>query len=457
MAAVASEKMHEPAGVGEAVAFSASSSPPAAAIRIVDTFRVHPSPPTPEETSLPLTFLDVFWVPKPPLQLILFYRLVPGVDWDTVVAKLRDSLSHAVRAFFPLAGRLRLTPGSTADRYELYYRSGDAVAFTVAGCEDDFDSLAAYEPREVTKIAPLAPPLPDGGAVLALQATLLPARGGLGLALGFTVHHAACDGAAATHFLHTWAAAACSAAARSPPVIDRTLISVPRGLYNVLSAAAEGKVLVKMPDDQLLATFTLSRANLQRVKDVVAASTRCTSLVAALGFVWSCYQRAKQGDGGRSSFLALPVDHRSRMRPPLPAEYFGNCVGFALAIASIRDLAEASVSGRLLAACTAIAAGIEEAVSGVDTETAMEPSKDDQADAMRGLLTVAESPRFRMYDLDMGFGRPVKVDIVSAAKTGVFALAESRAGDGGIEVGVSLPPEGMDAFRNCFADAVARL
>ncbi|TVU35688.1 hypothetical protein EJB05_17589, partial [Eragrostis curvula] len=50
----------------------------------------------------------------------------------------------------------------------------------------------------------------------------------------------------------------------------------------------------------------------------------------------------------------------------------------------------------------------------------------------------ATAPRFRVYDLDMGFGRPVKVDIVSVAKTGAIAVAESRAGDGGMEVGVSL-------------------
>jgi hypothetical protein len=49
---------------------------------------------------------------------------------------------------------------------------------------------------------------------------------------------------------------------------------------------------VKMPDDQLFGTFTLSKEDIQRVKDVIAgeagrrgmAPPRCSSLVATFGF-----------------------------------------------------------------------------------------------------------------------------------------------------------------------------
>ncbi|TVU26727.1 hypothetical protein EJB05_29286, partial [Eragrostis curvula] len=318
---------------------------------------------------------------------------------------------HAVRAFYPLAGRLRLTPG-TANHYELHYRPGDAVAFAVAEYdgEQDFESLAADDPREVAAIAPLAPPLPAGGAVLALQVTLLPARAGRGLALGVTVHHAACDGAGSTHFLHTWAAACVGTGTPPPPpVIDRTLISDTRGLYDVFCppASSTGAEVgfVPMPKDQLLATFTLSRAHLQRIKDALAAAAhggalpppRCTSLVAALGFVWSCYHQAKllrAGAGGDQTYFLLSVDHRSRLNPPLPAEYLGNCVAAAIAAAPRTELEEASVSGGgLLTACAAIAAGIEDAVSVLATETMDQRMErvGELADGGR----VAEVPRVR--------------------------------------------------------------
>ncbi|KAE8776314.1 Malonyl-coenzymeanthocyanin 3-O-glucoside-6''-O-malonyltransferase [Hordeum vulgare] len=185
-----------------------------------------PTPPAPE-TSLPLTFLDVLWLNAPPVERVFFYPPRPRPDASndiaSVLSKLKTSLSHALRAFYPLAGRLRLTPG-TADRYELHHHPGDGVAFTVAECDVDVNELAADGHREVAKILPLVPPLPDdGGAVLALQATVL--RGGRGLALGMTLLHAACDGASSTYFFHTWATASTGVGAPPSPFIDRTLVT----------------------------------------------------------------------------------------------------------------------------------------------------------------------------------------------------------------------------------------
>ena len=198
--------------------------------RVLRTSLVAPSPAGTalHERSLPLTYLDALWLHASPVERVFFYARTTG---DDVLSNLEDSLSRALRAFFPLAGRLRLTPG-TPNRYELHYLPGDGVNFTVAEYHHaGLDELATDEPTEVAKVLPLVPPLPAGGAVLALQATVL--RGGL--ALGVTVHHAACDGLSSTHFLRTWAwaAAACAgASAPEPPVIDRTLIRDRDDLYD---------------------------------------------------------------------------------------------------------------------------------------------------------------------------------------------------------------------------------
>ncbi|XP_066309425.1 LOW QUALITY PROTEIN: malonyl-CoA:anthocyanidin 5-O-glucoside-6''-O-malonyltransferase-like [Miscanthus floridulus] len=450
----------------------ASSSSPR--LRVHDTTLVPPSP-SPPETSLPLTYFDIFWLHSPPVERLLFYRLAPDADVATIISNLRGSLHQAVRAFYPLAGRIRLTPG-TSDRYELHDQPGDAVTFTVAEYDDadaDIDGLTTDEPREVAKIATLVPQLPEGGRLFALQATLLSAR--RGLAIGVTVHHAACDGSGSTHFLHTWAAA-CSGAETPPPppVIDRSLLPDPRGLYDVFFQGApstDEMELVKMSADQLIATFVLSKDDLKRVKDVVAdesarlrvAPPRCSSLVATFGFVWSCYQRAKDKESisgagaGPMPCLAFAVDHRSRVKPPLPDKYFGNCVGPAFALAPQGELAAVGAVG-LFSACAAVASSIDEAVRDIGT-SAMDVWIDrlKEAGATGTPLSVAGSPRFRVYDLDFGFGRPAKVDIVSVARTGALAMAESRSSTGGMEVGVSLQPAGMERYRKCFADAIAWL
>ncbi|GJN25509.1 hypothetical protein PR202_gb13344 [Eleusine coracana subsp. coracana] len=468
---------------------ASSSSPPA--VRIIDTVLIQPSPssssdhpaPPEEETSLPLTFFDIFWLDSPPVERLFLYPLAPDADADAIISTLKSSLSHAITAFYPLAGRIRPTP-ATPTQYELHYRPGvDGVAFTVAESDHHLDLAAlttAADARAVATIEQLLPPLPDDGAVLALQATVL--AGGRGVALGVTVHHAACDGAASTHFLHSWAAAEEEGVPLpAPPVVDRSVVRDPRGggggLYEVFYEGRPTKdemEFVKMAPDQLLATFVLSRTDLQRVKDAVAAEAarrhvapppRCSSLVATLGLVWSCYHRAKKVAAGSNddegpTCLLFPVDHRSRMSPPVPEKYLGNCVGPALAIASKRDLTQPGTGG-VFAACAAVAAGIQEAVTEIGTP-AMDAwmEKVREAGKTMGVLSVAGSPRFRVYDLDFGFGRPAKVDIVSVARTGAVAVAESRDGGqngGGMEVGVSLQPDGMDRFRECFADAVAWL
>uniref|UniRef100_A0A8R7U301 Anthocyanin 5-aromatic acyltransferase n=1 Tax=Triticum urartu TaxID=4572 RepID=A0A8R7U301_TRIUA len=283
-----------------------------------------------------------------------------------------------------------------------------------------------------------------------------------GLAIGMAVHHTACDGGTSTGFLHTWAAASTGAVRPPRPVINRTLVKDPTGLYDVFVKAkpTAGEMdHVKTWEHRLLATFTLSKDDIQRVKDVIAseaAPPRCSSLVATFGFMWSCHQRAKDAGstGGDPTYLLFPVDHRSRMKPPVPDEYLGNCVGIATHAAPMDRLAAAGAGG-LFVACTAIAAAVKEAVRGIGSPKTIALWMHLVREAgVAGMWTVAGSPRFRVYEVDFGFGRPAKMKNVSVARTGAMAVAEGRSSRGGIEVGISLPAAGMQSFQKCFQDAI---
>ncbi|KAG8070701.1 hypothetical protein GUJ93_ZPchr0006g44358 [Zizania palustris] len=182
-----------------------------------------------------------------------------------------------------------------------------------------------------------------------------------------------------------------------------------------------------------------------------------------LAVIWQCFNRATPGsdaqpDRNGRAHLIIPVDLRTRMEPRVPdSKYFGNCVGLCFASAPKKDLIAIGVDG-LIAACSAVAAAIDGATSyDPDSwnrygERVIEVFKDGP------FLSVAgSSPRFRVYDVDFGFGRPAKVDIVSAAKTGALAVAEGRVDPGSIVVGIVLPLEQMERFHKCFVDAVAWL
>ncbi|KAG8070702.1 hypothetical protein GUJ93_ZPchr0006g44764 [Zizania palustris] len=176
-----------------------------------------------------------FYCISDPVERAFFYRLGAD-DVNAVLSRLADSLSLALQAFYPVAGRLRLTPGKT-NRYELFYQPGDGVAFTVAEHDGiDVDELAAGHPREAEKLSQFVPKLPEGGAMFAVQATV-PLPSCRGLALGVTVTHVACDGASSTHFLHTWAAACAGVATPPPPppfIVSRAFIHERERTYTTL-------------------------------------------------------------------------------------------------------------------------------------------------------------------------------------------------------------------------------
>jgi hypothetical protein len=214
----------------------------------------------------------------------------------------------------------------------------------------------------------------------------------------------------------------------------------------------------------------LSREHLQRIKDAVAREAerrgvpppRSTSIVAAFGFIWHCHARAKPGNeaassGSNRAYLLFPADHRARLDPPVPDKYLGNCVGPCFASALRKEVAAAGADG-LLTACAAVAASIDTAVRGEPGYWDGIMGRVSEAFSAAELpLTVAGSPRFRVYDTDFGFGRPAKVDVVSVARTAAISVAEARGGGGGMEVGISLPADAMERFRECFADAIACL
>ncbi|XP_028806212.1 phenolic glucoside malonyltransferase 1-like [Neltuma alba] len=53
-------------------------------------------------------------------------------------------------------------------------------------------------------------------------------------------------------------------------------------------------------------------------------------------------------------------------------------------------------------------------------------------------IVVAGSARFGLYQVDFGWGRPEKVEKISVDRTITMAMAESKDGDGGVEVGLAL-------------------
>lgn len=447
-----------------------ASTPAAAAqVRLLDQIRVSPAPLPPSHAALPITFFDAAWLFTGPVERLFFFR---HPDPASSLPLLRSSLPLALHRFYPLAGTLR--PDS--DAHFLYsYSHGDALAFLLAesDCPDDFEHLVARSPRDLRKMRPLVPQLPPPGndgafALAAVQATVFPGRG---LCLGVSVHHAACDDASATHFVRTWAAACRLGGlddpqtAPPPPVLDRSLVADPddlrgktlAGMRRLASSSSPPPPPPQERPAPVIASFLLTRDQIDRIKDAHAAATpgaHLSAFVASSALAWVCLLRSRSVgvEGAERSHMLFSADCRSRLTPPLPAEYFGNCVRPCFVHAEL-----SGKEGAVAAAAVAIGRAIREMERGV-----LEGAEGWLGKVLSVLperpMSVGGSPRYGVYDTDFGWGRPARVEMVSIEKTpGTVSLAESPEGDGGIEVGVVLPQEAMEAFASCFADDLSQL
>ncbi|KAJ4778691.1 HXXXD-type acyl-transferase family protein [Rhynchospora pubera] len=458
-------------------------------LRVIEATRVAPPQGTiAGHATLPLTFFDVLWVhlPYPFVERLFFYRYPHPTSQfvSSLLPSLKSSLSLTLEKFYPLSGNLRLIP-ETDDKFEICYIEGDSVSFTVAECNEKFEDFAGYHEREVSRFQNFIPQLLKSDELqplFAVQVTVFPDAG---IAIGITVHHAACDGTSSMQFMHEWAATCRSQTRTSSqgPLIDRNLISDPCNLYNIFhdgmleirkamvapassveptlapASSVEPTLAPASSLEPMLSTFTLSQEHIQKLKQLVLTDAKernvsfhCSTIVVAIAYVVVGYFQAKRIDKSTRVSFGLAADYRSRLQPPLPIEYFGNCVGFVMADIYLSDLIRENGVALAAEAIGRDIKRLDDRLKGA--ENWIELFKSFFAKPNIG---TAGSPKFKVYGVDFGWGRPEKVEIISAAKTGSMALAESRDVPGGVEIGLALPKSAMNYFKKYFENGLEQM
>ncbi|KAF0935445.1 hypothetical protein E2562_032694 [Oryza meyeriana var. granulata] len=446
------------------------------ATKVLDKLTVAASPPAAGGV-LPLTFFDVPWLFTGPVERVFFYSYPHPVDHFTahLLPSLVSSLSAALHGFYPLLGRVRPCPDGGGG-YEFCSTGGDAdrVELTVAESSYDFEELSGGGPRDVGRLYSLVPQLPrpeDGSfALAAVQVTVFP---GKGLAVGVSIHHVACDDSSFMHFVKTWAghcrvaAGGDAAVVPPPPFLDRGVVADPDGLAaktldQMRQLAASGPPPPPPsgpPPKLLMASFTLTRDCIDKLKQRVTASggcgVHCSAFTVACAYAWACLVRVDGTSAGRErAHLLFSVECRRRLTPPVLQEYLGNCLRPCFV--------EVDMAGLLGANGVVTAAvGIGASIRGLDDGVL------DGADGWfhkimsmmpHRPMSVGGSPRYGVYDTDFGLGRPRKVELLSIDKTpGTVSMAEGCDRQGGIEIGVALPEAEMEQFCSCFSDGLKQL
>ncbi|XP_028776112.1 phenolic glucoside malonyltransferase 2-like [Neltuma alba] len=457
-----------------------------ASLKVVEVCRVAPTPETTtsdaaSETSLPLTFFDLLWVRFPPVERLFFYEFPhpPSSFFDSLLPKLKNSLSRTLHHFLPLAGNVIWPPHSS--KPFIHYVSGDGVSLTIAESDADFNHLSGSDFSEAEESRRLVPHLvvsDEKAAVMSLQITLFPNSG---FSVGIATHHATMDGKSSTLFMKSWAyvcsnleesSSLSSIPANLKPSFDRSVMIDPSVIADrfanfwLKQGGPDNRSLIswdlnKTDQGELIrGTFELLPSNIQKLKKSAESKlnkkVHLSTFAVTCAHVWNCLVKAEQTKREKVLFI-FSVDCRSRLDPPIPSSYFGNCIGAAKAEAETKNmLGDDGFMFALEAIIEALKRLENEAILSV-AETWISDMETFGLTETYRTFSTAGSPRFEVYSNDFGWGRPKKVEIVSIDKTGAFALSESRNGDGGIEIGLVLKKSQMEDFSALFVKGLSAL
>ncbi|ONI19009.1 hypothetical protein PRUPE_3G253000 [Prunus persica] len=465
-------------------------------VRVLEVCNVAPQPSspagsaTPPPEALPLTLFDLPWLRFAPVQRLFFYEISNSFDTAILVSKLKASLSVALQQFLPLAGNLKWPQDSP--KPILSYVQGDAVSLTIAESDADFHHLSSrsnfVEAKEYHSLVPQLTTSHEKAAAVAFQVTIF--SNGNGFSIGTSMHHAILDGKSSTMFVKSWAHI-CKHLGDDPsgsalpdqlkPFFDRRVVQDPAGLEPIflnqlqnLDGPNNKSLMVTQfkspPPDAVRGIFVITRPEIEAMKQWV--STKMAEMIknekqsdrphlstfsVTCAYTWVCLLKAEEKQTDKPVMMGFTLDCRPRFDPPIPANYFGNCIAGRAIVAERKGLLGED-------GLTVAVNEISEAIKSADSDRILKGAETLVPvlyPAMRSeerVMGVAGSPRFGIYDTDFGWGRPSKVEVVSIEETGAMSLAESRDGIAGdFEVGLVLEKHHMQAFASLFAKGLQDL
>ncbi|WVZ82978.1 hypothetical protein U9M48_030176 [Paspalum notatum var. saurae] len=429
-------------------------------VRVLSRRTVKP-PPRPRHR-IPLTTWDVSFLSADYIQKGLLYARPPF----PILHRLEAALAQTLHAYYPVASRF------ATDQHR------DAAG-NVTGCSVSIDCDGQgveilHAVAEGVAVADVVPP--DADVPLLLVHSFFPLDGAInhdahhlplfavqvtdlddGVFIGFAYSHALSDGTAFWDLINAWAATARQDHPKQKePLLQRwspdglpprpVLLPFPdlTAVVERLSPPPLRERMLHFSADSLEALKARAREELLAAGDAPGAAA-LTKFQALSSLVWRCVTRARRLPPDQLTACRAAINNRPRLRPQLPADYFGNSV-YAISAEAVRAeelLARghgwaAAAVGRAVAAHTD--ADIRARVAAWMAKPVLYNLRFfDPSGVMMG-----SSPRFDMYGCDFGWGKPLAARSGRANKSdGKASLYPARDGGGAIDVELVLTPEHM--------------
>ncbi|PWZ11378.1 BAHD acyltransferase DCR [Zea mays] len=416
------------------------------------------------------------------IQKGLFFP-APDLPMPSLVLLLRSSLSRALAAVPPLAGRLVTLPDDDG-RVVVRCNDGAGVDFLHAVAPglslDDFLVPGADVPTKLTK--DLFPMDMDRTVsyeghrrpLASFQVTVL---GDGAVFIGIVANHAVVDGTSFWHFFNTWAAICRGDSPTRLPDFSRNffgestaVLRFPGGVGPSVTFDVDAPLRERVfrfsadavRELKAVANRRPSRGQDAEVYGKMAQDPKNDPLVRGRGGdeissfqslcaqIWLAVTRArKRLEPDATTTFRMAVNCRHRLRPAVSPAYFGNAIQSAVTTATVTELLACSdlrwAAGKLNASLAAYGDGaIRRAAAAWQAAPRCFPLGNPDG----AVITMGSSNRFPMYEgNDFGWGRPLAVRSGRANKfDGKMSAFPGRAGDGSVDIEVCLTPDTMAAL-----------
>ncbi|XP_047950116.1 malonyl-coenzyme:anthocyanin 5-O-glucoside-6'''-O-malonyltransferase-like [Salvia hispanica] len=451
---------------------------------VLETTGIPPPTGSAADLTLPLCFFDLIWLHFHPIRRLIFYNhpCTEAEFSSTIVPNLKHSLSLTLQHFPLVAGNLLFPLDTDKFRPLIRYLSGDTASLTIAVSRRDFDELTRSHARDSDQFYDFSPPMPMKAEeenykiapLIALQATLFPGRG---ICIGVSNHHCLGDASSVFRFVSAWAEANhrgsgeqfknCS----SLPLFDRSVFGDIKGISDNMWSTMRNIPMTQssspVPTNRVRASFTLHRSDIKKLKDVVLSKkpglVYISTFAVTAAYTWSAVVKSAAAAGeaadedGIEAFL-LPADGRGRpnalVDPPVPVNYFGNCVGGGVAVVEHKKLA---AEEGFVAAAEAIADLIKNRVNNKEIFFGDLDGWSSYMSklAMLSKFGVSGSPKFDFSNADFGWGKARWFEFLSIDEEKYsMSLCNSLDSEGGLVVGISLPRKRLEAFITIFEEGL---
>nr|WDA53469.1 bahd acyltransferase [Erycina pusilla] len=384
-------------------------------------------------------------------QKLLVYKLV-GDEFVEFVEKLKGSLCEVIEEYYTVGGRL----AQGEEDGVVYVDCGGLDADVAIGEADDVEvaELAEGDPPEelMEELVPYTGVMNLEGftrPLLAVQFTKLKD----GIAVGCAFNHAILDGNSTWQFMKSWADLTRGDPISARPLLDRSLARptrVPLSLPSSPSAHESADPNPSPPSALRAHVFSFSGPTLLRLKSsanssLPAGAKPFSTFQSLAAHSWRCISRARRLPPDAITVFAVFADCRSRLRPPLPDSYFGNLIQAVFTGTAVHPLLTSPPEFAAGLLQKAIEAHDDEAIRSRLEEYESKPKMFYYTDAGVNCVAVGSSPRFRVYEVDFGFGGPERVRSGRNNKfDGMMYLYPGREGGEGIDVELTLGGEAMD-------------